>query len=79
MMNKIVREHYPVSKLPADLRQGIAADASVRVTVEEQANDRRMSFAEIRASLEEARKNAPGVTVEEAVARIRELRDEWED
>jgi hypothetical protein len=32
-MNKIVREHYPVHNLPADLRAGMAADATVTVTV----------------------------------------------
>lgn len=32
-MNKLVRDHYPVSNLPADLREGFEADASVRVTI----------------------------------------------
>lgn len=77
-MNKIVREHYPASKLPAELREGIAAGASVRVTIEEEVR-KPLSRDELSKSLFEARKNAPGVTVEEAVARIRELRDEWDD
>ena len=33
LMNKIVREHYPVEKLPADLREGIFT-STVTVTIE---------------------------------------------
>lgn len=77
-MNKIVLEHYPASKLPAELRDGIAAGASVRVTVEEEAR-KPLSREELLESLYEARRHASGVTLEEAVARIRELRDEWDD
>ncbi len=33
-MNKIVREHYPVANLPEDLREGLAAGATVRVVLE---------------------------------------------
>lgn len=76
-MNKIVREHYPVSKLPEDLREGIPPGASVRVVVEEERKP--LSRDEMLASLQAARKHAKGVTVEEAVTRIRELRDEWDD
>ncbi|MBY6241614.1 hypothetical protein [Methylosinus sp. Sm6] len=32
-MNKIVREHYPASQLPADLREEIGDDAKVTVTI----------------------------------------------
>lgn len=78
-MNKIVREHYPASKLPEDLRGSIEPGASVRVTVEEVQARERMTWSQIRASLLDARLNAKGVTMEEAVARIRELRDEWDD
>ena len=76
-MNKIVREHYPVSKLPEDLREGIPPGASVRVVVEEER--RPLSKEEFLNSLQEARRHAKGVTLDEAVARIRELRDEWDD
>jgi hypothetical protein len=76
-MNKVVRENYPASKLPAELREGIAIGASVRVTIEEE--DRKPLGREaLLKSLRAARENAPGVTMDEAVARIRELRDEWE-
>lgn len=76
-MNRIVREHYPVSKLPEELRQGLKPDGSVTVTLEEER--RPFSREELLASFREARQDARGVTVEEAVARIRELRDEWDD
>lgn len=76
-MNKIVLEHYPASKLPEELRKGFDDRASVRVTVEEER--RAFNKAEFLASLQKARKNAKGVSIEEAVARIRELRDEWDD
>ncbi|WP_165216179.1 hypothetical protein [Affinirhizobium pseudoryzae] len=33
-MNKIVREHYPVEKLPEDLREGLEPGATVRVVLE---------------------------------------------
>ncbi len=32
-MNRIVKEHYPVEKLPEDLREGFAQGALVRVTL----------------------------------------------
>ena len=32
-MNRIVREHYPASKLPNDLREGIDPGSNVTVTV----------------------------------------------
>jgi hypothetical protein len=78
-MNRIVREHYPVSKLPEELREGLEPGASVTVTVEEEVRkapsveEMRRQFLEVRKSLKHK------VTVEEAVARIRELRDEWDD
>lgn len=32
-MNKIVREHYPASRLPEDLREEIGENAKVTVTI----------------------------------------------
>ena len=75
-MNKVVRENYPASKLPAELREGIDPGAKVTVVVEEQVRPTAERLAEM---LVEARKHAPGVTAEEAVARVRALRDEWDD
>ena len=77
-MNKIVREHYPVSNLPDDLRGGLPIDASVTITVEEERKP--ADREELLRLLTKVRKNLKHhVTVEEAVARVRELRDEWDD
>jgi hypothetical protein len=47
-MNKIVKEHYPASKLPEDLRAGVDPAATVTVTiVEEEAPAKPMSLDEI--------------------------------
>jgi hypothetical protein len=74
-MNKIVREHYPASKLPKDLRPSDDPDARVRVTIE--AEDRPesvMTLEEIFSQGDFARR-----TKEEIDADIRRLRDEWDD
>jgi hypothetical protein len=77
-MNKIIREHYPASKLPEDLREGVDPSSSVTVTIAVEAdvasNQSRPSLAEL---LVLARRTPP--TTDDPVARIRELRDEWED
>ena len=76
-MNKIVHEHLPASALPENLRGGIDASATVTVTVMEEARPQRLDH--LRKLLEEARRDAPGITTEEAVVRVRALRDEWDD
>lgn len=79
-MGRIVLEHYPAAKLPNDLRGDIALAAMVKVVVEEEA-DRSVPLSgnAVRDLLMRTRgKNRP-VTSEEAVARIRALRDEWDD
>jgi hypothetical protein len=88
-MNKIVREHYPVENLPADLREGLTEGSTVRVVVEVEgefasgfATESRkpMSTEESFEMIRRYRKaNPERVTSEEAVSRIRELRDEWDD
>lgn len=89
-MNRIVRENYPVEKLPADLRSGLPEGATVTVTVEEADKP---GPEEMRAFVADVLENAPrmtwrelrqmvgprGVTPEEAVARIRAQRDAWDD
>ncbi|MFG1278347.1 hypothetical protein [Xanthobacter autotrophicus] len=88
-MNRIVREHYPVEKLPEDLREGLAVGQTVTITVEEEAkldaesfdakvadilsHPQPMTLREVRALV-----GPRNVTSEEAVARIRALRDEWD-
>lgn len=82
-MNKIVREHYPVERLPEDLREGLTAGQTVRVVIEQGDGDRLERWMTVEDTLEMIRRyraeNPERVTTEEAVARIRELRDEWDD
>jgi hypothetical protein len=77
-MNKIVSEHVPASELPQKLRHGIDASAIVTVTVQEEPRPA-LSRDELKALIEEAQAEARGITTEEAVLRIRTLRDEWDD
>jgi len=84
-MNKIVREHYPVENLPADLREGLGEGATVRVVIEvdvsvvERAPEQR-TLKETLEQLEKLREGrAPDTDVTEAVSRVRALRNEWED
>jgi hypothetical protein len=75
-MNKIIREHYPASKLPTDLREGIDPASSVTVTVvaEEKPSHRVMTLDEIWAM-----RRPPYRTVEEINRTLRESRDEWDE
>lgn len=98
-MNKITREHYPVSKLPEDLRKQFAEFKTVTVVGGGEAADveptpgenpyhdydemmagiKPMTWRELYADrLAHPEKYNRGVTIEEAVARVRELRDEWD-
>lgn len=78
-MNKIILEHYPASKLPEDLREGIPPNASVTVTVQEEAGRKPLDAKRLVELMRAAQANAPGTTLEGAVGRVRALRDEWED
>ena len=96
LMNKITREHYPVSKLPEELREQFAAFETVTLvgdgkTAGSDSNSMQdhydemmagiepMTWAELYADMQANRqKYDRGVTIEEAVARVRELRDEWD-
>ncbi len=51
-MNKIVKEHYPASKLPVDLREGMDPSGHVTVTVveEERPPEHVMTIEEIIAA-----------------------------
>jgi len=84
-MNKIVREHYPVERLPEDLRAELAGQSTVTVTIEEEPPKQPVSVrSPLTDVLAEARRLREAgviksVTAEEAVARIRALRDEWDN
>jgi hypothetical protein len=77
-MNRIIREHYPASKLPEDLREGVDPKSSVTVTVTvegaSQRPERVMSLDEIFAA-----RRPPFRSAKEIDADIRAQRDEWDD
>ena len=79
-MNTIVRHDYPAANLPDDLREGLSADAKVRIVIEDVTDRVPMTGAEFLASIREfkAARTEP-FDADEAVARIRALRDEWDD
>ncbi len=76
-MNRIVRENYPVSKLPKDLRTGLDPEAAVTVTIiEEEAKPQENSM-----SLEEiwALRAPPFRIAQEIDDDLRRDRDAWDD
>ncbi|WP_420102013.1 hypothetical protein [Bosea sp. (in: a-proteobacteria)] len=78
-MNKIVREHYPVEKLPDDLRTelGLVQTVTVTIVAEDavrELRDHKAAIAELR-ELRSRLKPSPSDSVE----RVRALRDEWDD
>lgn len=75
-MNKIIKEHYPVSKLPVELRKGIDPQGHVTVTVveEEKPPEHVMTLEEIIAA-----RRPPYLTAAEIDEEISRQRDEWDD
>ncbi|MEZ5786386.1 MAG: hypothetical protein R3D62_07915 [Xanthobacteraceae bacterium] len=82
-MNKIVRENYPASKLPEDLREGLDPSSTVRVVIEagDAIGKPRKTFSELKKLIDELKlqPDFKPVTADEAVQRIRALRDEWDN
>ncbi|WP_152044544.1 hypothetical protein [Aureimonas psammosilenae] len=75
---RVVLENYPAEKLPDDMRGDFSADDAVQITIEKQPEKNVWDdFLERVRSYHEAN---PGksVTSEEAVARVRAIRDEWD-
>ena len=73
-MNRIVRNHYPASKLPEDLREGIDPQSEVSVTVEEVERPKHvMTIEEIWAS-----RRPPFRDSDEIIRTIRDGRDDAE-
>jgi hypothetical protein len=75
-MKTIIRTNYPISKLPADLREGFEDTATVTVTIlpEEPRPKHVLSLDEIWAM-----RKPPFRTKEEIDADIRRRRDEWDN
>ncbi|MEX0854056.1 MAG: hypothetical protein WD036_12365 [Bauldia sp.] len=75
-MNRIVKEHYLAAKLPDDLREGIDPHDRVTVTVMPEPAEATSGPARPKRGLFGAAKER-ATSIEEAVARIRSLREEW--
>jgi hypothetical protein len=75
-MNKIIRERYPASKLPEDLRGGMDPSSTVTVMIVEDEKPPRkiMSLEEIFAA-----RRPPFRTADEIDRDLRQQRDEWDD
>jgi hypothetical protein len=74
-MNKIVREHYPASKLPEELRPSDNPLVRVTVTVEDERRPEKVMTLDEIFSLSGFRRR----TKAEIDADIRRMRDEWDD
>jgi hypothetical protein len=75
-MNKIVREHYPVAKLPEDLRESLdpSGPAAVTVTPEAAPSRRKSRAAEIMERYHES--HPPRFrSVEDILDHVRHVRD----
>jgi hypothetical protein len=75
-MNRIIREHYPASKLPEDLRAGVDPSSTVTVTIVEEGKrpEKVMTLEEIFAL-----RRPPFRTAEEIDEDLRRQRDDWDD
>ena len=81
-MNRIVRDYYPAERLPDDLQKLIDPSRPIRIVIEQDDDQKvRKSPEELLAMLDAYRATikGKGISTEDAVARIRELRDEWDD
>lgn len=75
-MNRIVKEHYPVSKLPPELREGFDPDQVVTVTVSvEEAPPKDVPTLEELFAL----RQPPFRSGEDIDDELRRQRDEWDD
>lgn len=77
-MNKIVREHYPVERLPEDLRAELGLARTVTVTLEQEDSVGPPPDREWLERLRQRSHDLPPAT-DDPVARIRRLRDEWDN
>jgi hypothetical protein len=79
-MNKIVLEHYPVEKLPDDVRAVVGDVRAVTFVIEPEASDDRQTgeMAYQRVTAEMATWTLD-TGERDSVERVRALRDEWDD
>lgn len=80
-MNKIVRENYPVEKLPEDIRKELQGTGPVKVLVEQEEPAGGSAIAPSETghfTRWKERRRADFSSAEEIDAHIRALRDEWD-
>jgi len=77
-MNRIVKHHYPASKLPPELRKGLPVGSHVTVTVDEEVAGTPMTREELLRVVQSSREGNDGITLDEAVERTKSIRDEWD-
>lgn len=78
-MNRIVRQSYPVSQLPDDLRPAISEQQSVTVTVAWGEEPSMATRPDQPKTIEElyAMAKPTFASLDEVAAHVRTLRDEW--
>jgi hypothetical protein len=76
-MNRIIREHYPASRLPDDLKAEIGAEKKVTITieVEEDASKPQDDWFSRYSRLRRGNYKS----LDEVNEHVRALRDEWSD
>jgi len=79
-MNRIVWEHYPVEKLPQDIRNALASEQRVRVILEVETGDiAQPDSSDVgHFSRWQHVRQSHFATSEEIDDHIRALRDEWD-
>jgi hypothetical protein len=74
---RIVIEHFPVDRLPEELRQGLESGKLVRVTVEGGGNEAISDTKRLRAFLGAA--SGRYTDPQDIVTEIRQTRDDWDE
>ncbi len=78
-MNRIVRDHYPASRPSKGAEVSVTVEVRGRVPFGPDPERKPMTPDELRESIRRYKaQNRNPVTAEEAVARMRALRDEWD-
>lgn len=80
-MNRIVREHYPAERLPDDLKAIVGTAKTVRLVIEADDGKADISEQPFSSWAEDLKQRSLRLTpsTDDAVSRIRKLRDEWDD
>ncbi len=73
-MNRIVKEHYPIERLPEDLRAGMTSNSRVTVTVVEEDGATRQRLSALLEAMDAS--DRPRRSLQEIDAHIRELRED---